>query len=44
VILQDTYTFREYPGVIKDALQQNYYDVIPKMKRFKTNRVSNMSL
>ncbi|CAK61412.1 unnamed protein product (macronuclear) [Paramecium tetraurelia] len=37
-IMMDTYTFREYPGLIKQALQQHFFDVLPNVTLHKRNK------
>ncbi|CAD8188739.1 unnamed protein product [Paramecium pentaurelia] len=38
VIMNDTYTFREYRGVVKDALQQYFFDVLPNVYLHRKNK------
>ncbi|CAD8200294.1 unnamed protein product [Paramecium pentaurelia] len=36
-IMMDTYTFREYSGLVKQALQQHFFDVLPNVTLYKRN-------
>ncbi|CAD8189207.1 unnamed protein product [Paramecium octaurelia] len=38
VIMKDVYTFREYSGLVKQALQQHYFDVLPNVTLHKRNK------
>ncbi|CAD8189187.1 unnamed protein product [Paramecium octaurelia] len=38
VIMNDVYTFREYSGLVKQALQQHYFDVLPNVTLHKRNK------
>ncbi|CAD8170403.1 unnamed protein product [Paramecium octaurelia] len=38
VIMNDTYTFREYRGVVKEALQQYFFDVLPNVNLHRNNK------
>ncbi|CAD8208080.1 unnamed protein product [Paramecium octaurelia] len=37
-IMLDTYTFREYSGLVKQALQQHFFDVLPNVTLHKRNK------
>ncbi|CAD8109435.1 unnamed protein product [Paramecium sonneborni] len=37
-IMNDTYTFRESMGLVKQALQQHFFDVLPNVTLFKRNK------
>ncbi|CAK92738.1 unnamed protein product (macronuclear) [Paramecium tetraurelia] len=37
-IMKDTYTFRESSGLIKQALQQHYFDILPNVTLYKRNK------
>ncbi|CAD8070870.1 unnamed protein product [Paramecium sonneborni] len=38
VVMNDTYTFREYQGVVKDALQKHFFDVLPNVNLHRKNK------
>ncbi|CAD8090559.1 unnamed protein product [Paramecium sonneborni] len=38
IVMNDTYTFREYQGVVKNALQKYFFDVLPNLNLYRKNK------